>query len=103
MFVFNCYRNWAQLLLHQTSDAPVIILIKEGVTQGYTFSMVPYGINLVPLAEYLRYADPNLLSLFYTNNAVFDGLARRSAVQLKMLMYRGPYRDTFPMRPSHYL
>ena len=26
-FVFNCYRHWLYLLLHQNGDAPVIILI----------------------------------------------------------------------------
>ena len=31
-FVFNCYSHWVQLLLHQPGDAPVILLIQEGVT-----------------------------------------------------------------------
>ena len=51
MFAINCYRNWAQLLLHQPGDAPLIILIREGVTQGNPLSVVIYGITLVPLIE----------------------------------------------------
>ena len=52
--------------------------------------MVLYGITLVPLAEELRAADPGLLSLFYADDAAFNGLAWRSAQLLKLLMKRGP-------------
>ena len=31
-FAFNCYKNWAQLLLHQPGKLPVTILSREGVT-----------------------------------------------------------------------
>ena len=33
-FAFNCYRHWAQLLLCQPGDVPVILLNRESVTQG---------------------------------------------------------------------
>ena len=52
--------------------------------------MVLYGITLVPLEEYLMDADPTLLSPFYANDAAFDGLARRSAAYMRLLMNRGP-------------
>ena len=52
--------------------------------------MVLYGITLVPLAEELWAADPGLLSPFYADDATFEGLARRNAQLLKMLMKRGP-------------
>ena len=48
-----------------------------------------YGITLVPLAEELRAADSGLISPFYADDAAFDGLARRSAQLLKLLMKRG--------------
>ena len=32
---FNCYRNWAQILLRQPWELPVTILIQEGLPQGY--------------------------------------------------------------------
>ena len=63
-FAFNCYRYWAQLLLYQPGDAPVIILIPKGVNQGDPLLVIPYGINLVPLMEELRDADPTLLYPF---------------------------------------
>ena len=58
--------------------------------------MVLYGITIVPQAEELRAADPGILSPFYTDDAAFDGSARRSAQILKLLMKRGPDRGYFP-------
>ena len=48
--------------------------------------MVLYGINLAPLVEELQDAYPTLLSPFYTDDAAFDGLERRSAAQIRLLM-----------------
>ena len=75
IFAFNCYRNWAQLLLRQTGEPPVTILSREGVTQGDPLSMVLYRITLVPLVEELRSADPGLLYPFYADDAAFDDSA----------------------------
>ena len=55
-----------------------------------------YGITLVPLAEELRAADPGLLLPFYADDAAFDGLARKIAQLLKLLMKRRPDRGYFP-------
>ena len=78
-FAFNCYRHWAQLLLRQPGNVTVILLSREGVTQGDPLSMFLYGITLLPLTEELRDADTTLLLPFYTNDAAFDGSAWRSA------------------------
>ena len=48
--------------------------------------MVLYGITLVPLVKDLRGVDPTLLSHFYADDVAFDGLVRRSAAQLCLLM-----------------
>ena len=95
-FTFNCYRHWAQLLLHQTGEPPVTIMSQEGVTEGYPLLMVLYGITLVPLYEDLRAADSRLLSPFNADNAAFDGSTRQSAQLLKILMKRGPERGYLP-------
>ena len=58
--------------------------------------MVLYRITLVPLAEELRDADTNLLSLFYAEDGAFDGLARWSALQLQLLMDQGLDWGYFP-------
>ena len=96
MFAFNCYRNWAQLLLCHPGEPPVTILSREGVTQGDPLSMLFYGITLAPLAEEIRAADLGILSPFYADDAAFDGLARRSAQLLKLLMKRWLDRGYFP-------
>ena len=72
-FAFNCYKQWAKLLLRQPGKPPVTILSREGVSQGDPLSMVLYRITLLPLAEELRAADPGILSPFYAEDATFDG------------------------------
>ena len=57
--------------------------------------MVLYGITLIPLAEELRVADPGLLLSFYSDEAAFDGSARRSAKILRLFMERGADRGYF--------
>ena len=94
--MFNCYRRWAHLLLSHPSNAPFILLIWEGVTQGDSLSIVLYGITLVLLTEDLKDADTTLLSTLYANDAVFDGSLRQSTTQLKILMDRGKDRGYFP-------
>ena len=58
--------------------------------------MILYRITLVLLAEELRAAYPGLLSLFYADDASFDGSARQIAQLLKWLMKRGMDRGNFP-------
>ena len=95
-FVFNFYRHWEQILLHHPGESPVTILSREGVTQGDPLSMVSYGITLVPISEELRAGDPGLLSPFHVDDAAFNGLAKRSANLLKLLMNRRTDRGYFP-------
>ena len=64
-------------------------MIQEGVTQGDPLSMVLHRITLLPLAEYLREADPGILYPFYSDDAAFDGSARRSLHLLNLIMERG--------------
>ena len=58
--------------------------------------MVLYGITLVPLEEELRVEDPGILSPFYADDTAFNGLARRSAQLLKLLMKSGARPGIFP-------
>ena len=61
-----------------------------------------YGITLVPLAEELRAADSGMLSLFYGDDAAFDGSEREIAQLLKLLTERGPNHGYLP-EPAKYL
>ena len=63
-FAINCYRHWAQILLRQPGDAPVILLRREGATHGDLLSMVLYAITLAPLVEEIKDEYPTLLSPF---------------------------------------
>ena len=73
-FVFKCYSHWVRILLHQTGEPPVTIMIRNEVTQGEPLLMVLYRIILAPLGEELRAVDPGLLSPFYADDAAFGGL-----------------------------
>ena len=57
---------------------------------------------MVPLEEELQDSDPTPLSLIYSDDAAFDGLARRSVAHLRLLIDRGPERGYFP-EPAKYL
>ena len=94
--MFKCYRHWAQLLLRQPGDAPVILLIRDSITQGEPLLMVLYGIALAPLAEKLQDVDPTLISPLYADDVAFDGSERPSAAHLRLLMERGTVRGYFP-------
>ena len=95
-FAFNCYRHWEKLILRQTGEPPVTILIREGVAQVDSLSVVLYRIILVPLAKELIAADPGILSPLHADDVSFDGLARQSAQLLKLSMKRGTDRGYFP-------
>ena len=90
------------MILFQTDDTPVIILSREGVTQGDPLSMVLYGITLIPLAEDLRDEYPTILYPFNAKDAAFNGSARRSAAQLHLLIDWGTDRGYF-LKPSKLL
>ena len=56
---------------------------------GESFSMVLYGITLVPPKENIRAADPALLAPFYMDGTKFDGSAQQSAQLLILLLEQG--------------
>ena len=58
--------------------------------------MVIYGITLVPLVEDLQAVDPGILTPFYTEDTVFDGLVRCSTQLLNIILERVPKRGYFP-------
>ena len=91
-FTFNYNKHWAQILLRHTGEPPVTVMIWEGVAQVDILYMVLHGITLVPLAEEVQLVDLGLLTLFYVDDAAFDGSARSSAHLLKLLMDRGSNR-----------
>ena len=58
--------------------------------------MVLYGVTLVPLAEELFTAAPDLLVPIYLNDSAFYGLVNRSARLITLLLEQGTERGYFP-------
>ena len=58
--------------------------------------MILNDINLFRLANELGAADLGIVSPFYTDDAAFDGSARRSAQLLKLLMDSGMDQGLLP-------
>ena len=58
--------------------------------------MVLYGITLVPLAEELFSAVPDLLKLFYTDDVKFDGPVDRISRLVTLPLEQGLVKGYFP-------
>ena len=101
-FMFNCYRQWAQLVLRQPRELPVTILSREGVTQEDSLLMLLYRTTPITLAEELREADLILLSPFHADDAAFEISEQQNAHPIKMLTKRGPDQGYFS-QPDKYL
>jgi hypothetical protein len=83
---FNSYRH----------SAILVMLSKEGVTQGYPFAMLLYGVALTPLARSLREAVPEAPQPWYADNLAIGGQGSSIAKTVKLLMELGPRRGYYP-------
>ena len=95
-YAINCYRHSAQLVLRTPAEKAVILLSREGVTQGDPLSMVLYGVALLPLAKALRARDRLVVQPWYADDAAMWGKARRNARVLRALVDLGPSYGYFP-------
>ena len=84
------------LILRKRADTGYTILSEEGVTQGDPLSMILYGLALVPLAERLKEAVPDVVQPWYADDAAMAGPASRIRTTMKLLMKWGPARGYFP-------
>jgi hypothetical protein len=95
-FAFNCYRHEARLLCRRPGQDALILLSKEGVTQGDPLSMALYGIALLPLAEKLRAKSPAVMQPWYADDAAMQGKATEVATTMVELIRLGPMFGYFP-------
>ncbi len=95
-FAFNCYRHEARLLCRQPGKEALILMSREGVTQGDPLSMALYGIALLPLAEALRAHCPDVMQPWYADNAAMQGTAARVASTMVLLTRLGPMFGYLP-------
>ena len=95
-FSFNCYRHEIRLICRRPGEDAVILLSKEGVTQGDPLAMALYGIALLPLAEILREANTEVLQPWYADDAAMQGRALAVAQCFHLLIRVGPHFGYFP-------
>ena len=95
-FAFNCYRHFGQLILRRRGADCAILLSREGVTQGDPLSMLLYGLALIPLADSLRQAEPEVLQPWYADDAAMVGPVDAIARAMRLLERQGPARGYFP-------
>ena len=60
-FAFNMYRHSSVLILRRRGEEALLMLSREGVTQGDPLAMILYALCMAPLAEYVREEVPELL------------------------------------------
>ncbi|KAL7549341.1 hypothetical protein ACHAWF_012611, partial [Thalassiosira exigua] len=89
-FAFNCYHHEVRLVCRRPGKPALILLSKEGVTQGDPFAMALYGITLCPLAEHLREGFPEVLQPWYADDAAMMAAAAEVACCMVELMRVGP-------------
>ena len=74
----------------------LILLSKEGVTQGDPLVMALYGIALLPLAELLREKSLEVLQPWYVDDAVMQGKPQDVADTFHELVRLGPMFGYLP-------
>ena len=95
-FAFNCYRHEICLVCRRTGQDVLILLSREGVTQGDPLAMALYGIALLPLAERLRTACADVLQPWFADDAAMQGSPSSVAECFKLLLAIGPHFGYYP-------
>ena len=90
-FAFNCYRHKIRLICRRPGNTALIILSKEGVTQGNPLAMALYGIALLPLAEKLRESFPAVMQPWYADDAAMMGKHMGNGRCFQLLIKIGPH------------
>ena len=68
-FVFNCYRHWSSIVFLNGNGTDSILHSREGMTQGDTLVMIPYGIWILPLIKNIKQAIPDVIQPWYADDA----------------------------------
>ena len=95
-FAYNFYRHSALLLVRERNGNPATVLLNsEGVHQGCPFSMVLYGVGLLPLGEKLETSVPDTMQTMYADD--FGGFGPVSGIGLStdLLLRHGPFHGYY--------
>ena len=75
-FSFNCYHHQSLLIIRNRGKPATILHSKEGITQGGPLAMLLYGTVLTPLIELLQKEYPDVLQMWYADDADFISPAK---------------------------
>ena len=84
------------LIIRCGNDLFLIILSKEGATQGDPLAMVMCGLGLLPLIRILKAEVPDLHQPWYADDAGAGGRFQNIRLYFKKLQEYGPPRGYFP-------
>eukprot|EP00978_Attheya_sp_CCMP212_P024974 scaffold79458_cov43-Attheya_sp.AAC.1 len=79
-----------------TDGTALIIMSREGVTQGDPMAMVAYGLMLLPLIKLLKKEYPDVSQPWYADDAGAGGSFTAIRKQFESLRKLGPARGYFP-------
>ena len=85
-FALKFYRHETLLVIHWTATVFIFIRSREEVTQGKPLLEVLYGLYLLPLYESMQEEEPEVLKLWYKDDAAMMSPRERNARLLHMLM-----------------
>ena len=95
-FAFNCYQQWATLVIREGDGTGNLLHIKEGVNQGDPQDMIAYGLGILPLIRYLRTAHPGVTKSWYDDDSGAGGTLSGIRRHLGYPMVIGPLRGYLP-------
>ena len=95
--LLNFYRHHSSLVIRgECPEDSMFLLSKEGVTQGCPFSMVGYGLLVLPLIRRLQQEFPDVASPWYADDAMAAGKLDRVMEYFRRLEVLGPAYGYLP-------
>jgi hypothetical protein len=93
--VFNCYRHFAILVIRAGNNRFLVILSKEGATQGDPLVMVMHGVGLLPFIQILKKPSQSCISPGMLSTRGLVDAFRRSGSALRSFRNLDPRRAIF--------
>ena len=94
---FNSYRHFNQVIVRRGGGKTAhVILAEEGLSQCDPLAMALYGVALLPLAEKLKRAVPEVAVPWFADDVATVGNLSDCALALEFLCEVGPQYGYFP-------
>ena len=95
-FIFNCYRHWYSLILHNGNGTSRILHSRVGVIKGDPLGMVDYWLGVLPLIKNVKSAHHDVIRTWYADNVGVIGMFRNIENYFNFLTQAGTYRGYLP-------